>query len=167
MKLYMLLDVLVHYRVQLVEFWVENGENPQPKAPKRKNSQRCACTRALGAHESGSQRQAPSLWRQAPQTGQRSRCSALGCLGAVAWGSVTIVSVYSCTVFTYLSTGTSLALSNHEICKRLVTWVYSIFGLQKVLKICTHRQLILASLIVAILACNTRVAQESLSMMGQ
>jgi hypothetical protein len=103
---------------------------------------------------------------QAPQTGQPPRCSAFGCLGAVVWGSVAIVSKCSFAVFTYISTGTNLALSNHRIYKRLETWVYGIFGLYNLLKICTHRQLILASLIVAILACITRMAQENLSMMG-
>jgi hypothetical protein len=33
---------LVHYRDELDEFWVENGENPQPEHAKTQNSQRSA-----------------------------------------------------------------------------------------------------------------------------
>jgi hypothetical protein len=73
----------VHYRVELDEFWVENGENPQPKAPKMQSSQRCACTRALGAHtqEASARRPAPGARR--PR--QDNFCVVL-CSGA--WGQL-------------------------------------------------------------------------------
>jgi hypothetical protein len=58
---------LVHYRVKLDEFWVENGENPRPEHAKTQNSQRCACTRALGAHTQGASARRPPSGARRPR----------------------------------------------------------------------------------------------------
>jgi hypothetical protein len=68
----------VHLGDQNLEFWVENAKNPQPK---NAGSERCACTRALGAHTQGASARRPAPGARRPRQGNF--CVVL-CSGA--WG---------------------------------------------------------------------------------